>query len=444
MINSPLLDVTIGLIFIYLLYSLLASSIKETIATLLGFRAKMLKKGIVVGMLSNTTQDGVLKSIFKGIGRFFKHLYQQIFGKKEKKERLGTNFYKHPVIKNYGSSRIYPLPSYIPANNFSLILIDVLKQDFSSKLDDIINHNYPNLPGNEKADKKQNLQNSPDAIIIKELLDYYDHYYKENNDEMSAFIDRETLQILQIHLQNSLYNIDQFILKIEQWFNDTMKRVTGWYKRQAQFILFIIGLTIAVIFNVDTIEIAGRLSTDKDARDKLVHLATQTADKYKDDPRVKRTVTKDGVGVPDSSAVVKNDSIFKEYQAKLDSVKNLLNGDINKANSILAIGWGDYGKKRDSAKILSAFQKQNGVVYKNQNLNNPKHRHKILNNLYNDYWIRYKVGYILKESTRGRKFLGFLLTAFAVSLGAPFWFDLLNKVVKLRGAGKKEDDNSKS
>ena len=31
-----------------------------------------------------------------------------------------------------------------------------------------------------------------------------------------------------------------------------------------------------------------------------------------------------------------------------------------------------------------------------------------------------------------KKIAGLLLTAFAVSLGAPFWFDLLNKIVVLR------------
>ena len=33
------------------------------------------------------------------------------------------------------------------------------------------------------------------------------------------------------------------------------------------------------------------------------------------------------------------------------------------------------------------------------------------------------------------KMLGLLLTAFAILLGAPFWFDLLGKVSQLRGAG---------
>ncbi len=33
--------------------------------------------------------------------------------------------------------------------------------------------------------------------------------------------------------------------------------------------------------------------------------------------------------------------------------------------------------------------------------------------------------------------LGWLITAAAVSLGAPFWFDLLGKVANLRGDGGK-------
>jgi hypothetical protein len=35
------------------------------------------------------------------------------------------------------------------------------------------------------------------------------------------------------------------------------------------------------------------------------------------------------------------------------------------------------------------------------------------------------------------KALGWLITALAVSLGGPFWFELLNRLVDMRGAGKK-------
>ena len=35
------------------------------------------------------------------------------------------------------------------------------------------------------------------------------------------------------------------------------------------------------------------------------------------------------------------------------------------------------------------------------------------------------------------KAIGWLITALAVSLGGPFWFELLNRLVDMRGAGKK-------
>jgi hypothetical protein len=42
----------------------------------------------------------------------------------------------------------------------------------------------------------------------------------------------------------------------------------------------------------------------------------------------------------------------------------------------------------------------------------------------------------------GSKLLGLLITALAVSLGAPFWFDLLNKVMNIRGTGQKPEEKS--
>jgi hypothetical protein len=44
--NNVVLDVAIGLTFIYLLYSLLATTIKELIATIFSFRSRMLEQGL--------------------------------------------------------------------------------------------------------------------------------------------------------------------------------------------------------------------------------------------------------------------------------------------------------------------------------------------------------------------------------------------------------------
>ena len=137
MFNSPLLDITIGLVFIFLIYSLLVTSINEAIASLFGLRARMLKSAIVVGMLSNTSKDSRWKSLLTGIKGFFGGLLHHDDRSAEEKAKIGEKIFDHPLIKNYGSSRFFPLPSYIPTNNFSTVLIDVLIKEFNDKVKDI-------------------------------------------------------------------------------------------------------------------------------------------------------------------------------------------------------------------------------------------------------------------------------------------------------------------
>jgi hypothetical protein len=411
MFNSPLLDVTIGLVFIFLLYSLLATSINEAIATLFGLRARMLKDAIITGMLSNTSTDGRWTSIWKGIRGFF-HAIVLMFSRRDINEppplRIGEKFFNHPLIKNYGSSRIFPLPSYIPTKNFSTVLMDLLKDEFCAHLGAIASYKLSTRGGTATiAGITDELQASTDAAKLRDLFDFYENSFLPRNHIIAdPVFDPETIQILQMHLRDSVYNIEQFCVKIENWYDDTMDRVGGWYKRQTQFLLFIIGLFMAVTFNVDIIQVSVKLSTDKDARDKIVQLAIQAADKFKDDPRVKKIVLKDGTAVLDTSSSGKdtNNSIFRSYQANVDSAKKLVQGDIAGANDILAVGWGDYGNKKHFFS---------------------------------------KIGFVIGQTaTSPRKILGFLILAFAVSLGSPFWFDLLNKLVKLRGTGTKEGDDN--
>jgi hypothetical protein len=219
-------------------------------------------------------------------------------------------------------------------------------------------------------------------------------------------------------------------------------------------VLFFIGLVIAITFNVDVLEIAGKISTDKDARDKLVDMAIKAADTYKDDPRVKKLDSQIMASkTNDSAAQHQLDSIKERYTKYTNEAKAMLDGDIKEANNLLAIGWGDYGLKVDSANNVREFKlelnKIKADLY-NNTLLKPKgdtaafYTQKALEQLYKEHWIRFKVTYVLKHSLKGKKKLGFLLLAFAVCLGAPFWFDLLQKLIKIRAAGKKEDTQNTS
>lgn len=411
MFNSPILDVSIGLIFLFLIYSLLATSISEGIATLFALRARMLRKGIIKGMLSNAAAGNVTEhkkimaetaivtaqpkedhkrntwgSIAKALGNFISSFMRIITGMPYNytKGTPGDDFYLHPIIKNFGASRRYSVPSYIPSSTFYTVFTNVLEQYFMRNIAAIA---AANKLSEEDAFKL------PKVTKINYLIDFL---ADKNNKNSNVDIDADTLEILHIHLKESYHNPDVFKAKIEEWFNTTMDRVSGWYKRQMQYVLFVLGLCIAVAFNVNVIEIAGKLSTDKDARDKLVAMAIKAEEQYKEDPRViyqKNALVKNDPAAA-QNAQVQLKEIHEEYSKQADSIKSLLNGDIKDTNNVLALGW------------------------------NPKSE---------------KECFTASNIFKGTRPVGYLLFAFGICLGAPFWFDMLQKIIKLRASGKKEN-----
>lgn len=94
MFNSGILDVVIGLIFIYLFLSLICSIITEWVSRFFKLRAKNLEEGIR-NLLNDPNEGGLTLSL-----------------------------YNHPLIK--GLTRIGQKPSYIPSRTFALALMDMI------------------------------------------------------------------------------------------------------------------------------------------------------------------------------------------------------------------------------------------------------------------------------------------------------------------------------
>ncbi len=452
MLNSPILDVTIGLVFVFLLYSLLVTSVNEAIASTFALRARMLKNAITERMLSDVSTAGRWSSIWKGFVSLWMEVAKIIFGSwgKEKVEKkLGDKFYDHPLIRNYSSSRVYPTPSYIPKSDFSNVLVDVLKEEFEIRKSEIVAYKM-DIRTTDDTEKNilQHLEYSPDIVKIKEVIDYYGRSFAEPTlaeTVKNPILDRAAWEVIGMHLNNSHYDIDKFVAKLEKWFDDTMDRVSGWYKRQTQFILFCLGLVIAIMFNVDSIGLANKLSTNTDLRKLVVEEAISYQKRHEGS-----TTEKSDVRLPDNTEQTVIDSITRRKeikdsialaytQKKIDAVMKLKKEEIDSINSLLGLGWGDYGMKRDSAEKLEAYFKKCDC----DTLTDAAKRQELLKQLYDEHWFRYKVSYVIGEAFQGRRLIGFLLTAFALSLGAPFWFDMLNKLIKLRNSGVKEDSSSR-
>jgi hypothetical protein len=167
---------------------------------------------------------------------------------------------------------------------------------------------------------------------------------------------------------------------MERWFNDGMDRVSGWYKRRTQLVLFGLGLSIAIVLNIDTISVARTFWASPAAR----AYAIKTAEAYS------ATETSTPTSATPSSKLKTSGGLPVTASEQIAALGELA----------LPLGW------------------NNGLFP----------------------WPKSSDGHEYTKGEIALKFvstlLGWILTGFAVTLGAPFWFDLLNQFMVIRSTVK--------
>jgi hypothetical protein len=192
---------------------------------------------------------------------------------------------------------------------------------------------------------------------------------------------------------------------IATWFDDSMDRLSGAYKRKLKWIAMLIGLVIAVAFNADSFKVATTLWNDPDRRASTIAIATDIAkknlaeleqggrQKQPGDAAQPPAAKQPGDAAPPAGQKPPGDAKQSDPGKAIENTEHVLRS--------LPIGW-------------SCPEPGPGKSF--------------------HYWTCAE--YEFSKLTLVQ-FLGWLLTALALSLGAPFWFDLLTKFVNLRGAGVK-------
>lgn len=305
------LEIVIGIVFVYLLFSTLVTLLVEYVSILFKLRANNLRK------IVNRALDD------------------------EDKTSFSEAFYSHPMIKYLGKKK-GSQPSYIGSDKFAKAVLDLIRTD----------GNIANLGTTSSLDNNQ-LSNAIDGVAI---------------------IGTETKTLLKSFAKEAGEDINEFGRRLESWFNETVERGQGWFNRKIKLITLIISLLVAGLCNVDTLRIYGQLSRNSDLRATVADNASSFL--KSNDAGINKNQ-------PASNSV---DEQFKEAQNKL---VGFYTNELEANSNMLAIGWDERGR--------SYFTQGNN-------------------------WIL--------------ALIGWLITAFAISLGAPFWFGILNKLAALRSAGK--------
>jgi hypothetical protein len=194
-------------------------------------------------------------------------------------------------------------------------------------------------------------------------------------------------------------------INTETWFNESMDRLSGWYKRKATLLAFIIGLVLAAILNVDSIGLAQHLWREPAVREALVANAADFSNENSTLP----TVPIEGT--------------------QIGSVVDYFNAQFKDLN--LPLGWvyESVDLAPDQACRFIPFSRNFVWGFKENNVGS-ENRCMMISNA-------------PKNSTEWNlKIMGILLSAFAAAQGSPFWFDVLKKFVNIRGAGKSPDEKS--
>ena len=169
---------------------------------------------------------------------------------------------------------------------------------------------------------------------------------------------------------------------IERWFNQSGDRISGWYKRRAQQCLFALAMLLAIGANVDSLHLIQGLSADPKLLESVARTATDAAGK--------------SPGSADQPVAAEVTALVKEVEDNWLQLNGLS----------LPIGWGD--------------AQWNRLFFDPHHGSDPK-----------DPASRgWNWSHLLSALA------GWLLTALAASLGAPFWFQTLQRFITIRGNGR--------
>ncbi len=326
---DAILEVAIGLVATWLILSVAVSQIQEWISTALAWRAQNLERTIR-NMLQN--------------------------------EQLARAFYNHPLIQSMMEPGKERKPSYIPASTFATVMMDLFINAGSPAGEQAVGSGTPSIG-----------QINAGILSIKQA-----------NPGLGRIMDH-----IFPHLSNNLISVDQSVaqarINMENWYNSVQERATGWYKRNIMFWALGIGIALALIFNIDTLQITTQLWKAPTVRQALIQQATATA-----------------AGAQPTGTL----STLLKPQDYADSLA-------------VPVGWSTAPAADPSTQCgWMPFQNVHpGFISQNQC--------NIIVNLpaMNDGW-----GWFAK-------LLGILLSGVAAMQGAPFWFDILKKLVNIRGSG---------
>jgi hypothetical protein len=491
---GAVVEVAIGLIFMWITLSLATIQIQEWIITLMDKRAKDMEASLHE-MLANPN----LKS------QFYDHpVIRALTAKKRKKpSTVPAWFYKYPIVRGFTREK-RKLPSYIPAQTFAMAVFDItmtagtessllqqgilkVRDDFQKTID-----NAREKPKNQAAIDALNIlsdlarsaaateagtfvTNYTKDVLTREVRRLSDRYINSKDEhgnpdrelvqigealqralrEASLLADSElakvkqaaetnpplavespeagaalpakseteavlekltkgvaSLSVISPELNQTLstlfFNVEQYTVEkekqigkargnLESWFNNSMDRVTGVFKRYTQAMAIILGVVLSLLLNVDSISLAQYLWREPSVRQVLVSQASTYQPSQDGQPATNPQET------------------LQQFTQQFGGLNLPIGWDI-KVYGTNPQAFGRLAAYNSDCQLFPRSAQSFGIPVFSSNICITQPHTKDASNI-------------------ALKIFGILITAGATAQGAPFWFDILKRFVNIRGTG---------
>jgi hypothetical protein len=407
-----ILNVLLGLFLTWSLLSLASMQIQEWLAARFKWRSRMLEKALGKMLTDSTLVD---------------------------------QFYNHPLIRNlYTGKNNGDKPSYIPASQYSQVMIDILSS-IGTEASLIQQQLYRLYGETQRLPKKKRIEArgriglmlgmirkalvsemGEDACAeildtvkndlltmgqdiprlqrcVDSLFDTIRVQKQQINDALiklslkanaseDATINRiragvTALSITHPQLKQTLYAILNSVPL-------SMNRLTGWYKRKSLITTLIVGIILAVIVNVDSINLVNRLWREPDLRIAVLS-------------NIESILTKNNTTILDVGQLSTIQQQFSEINLPVGWLGSPI---ILTENPVMNLS--------DVCKLFPRQENEiYGILISGQCypvINSPQ--------------VADLTGWLIKLA-------GILLSGVAASPGASFWFDMLKKIINVRLSG---------
>ena len=480
---GTLLQTIIAVIFIYLILSLLASEIQEYIASIAEFRAKRLKESIKQ-LLGEERQESSLTNLL-----YDKYLIPSL-------NQSATSIFSYifsilPFSERNRRNRKSKGPSYIEPKLFAQALLQIINEKIQN-VDKKNNGDNPTIGKLKRADNIDEVINKFEGIKANSDV---------TNEKVNSDAVNKLVQIAsELKLEKDNPKLYDFQAKLEELFEETQVRSSGVYKRNAKGFSFVLGLIIAIIANADPFYIVGNLSkNNNDFRDRVVNKLDENQEQLfsnrteedafgEDEKELVRNIIDEVGTLPlgwnyDREIENKNLNslieIFNKNNMETcpdeDSEDNQASEKEKCFNQFLEdienqpyLGAYIRQDQNENAKQLIKelnyiencleSQKNIDTCLQNKQDKEPNYdfpttyttyrqnlRNQQLSQRIDNIKTRNKIDFgnqIKKQGGWLQVSFGWVISAIAISMGAPFWFDLLGKVMNVRNTKKSQKTDS--